>query len=54
MAHEFESEIFKVLEKCRLFSLDQGIQGARFPTEGVDNNVGFPGMVMNPDVIILD
>ena len=53
MANKFESEIFELLEQCRLFSLDQGIQGTRFSAEGICNNVGFPGL-MDPDVIILD
>ena len=39
---------------ARLLSLDQGIQGARFSTEGIRNNIGLSGMVMDPDVIILN
>ena len=54
MTYEFKSECFELLEQCQLLSLDQGIQGTRFSTEGIRNNVGLSGMVMDPDVIILN
>ena len=54
MANKFESKILELFKQGWLLSLDQGIQGARFPTEGISNNIGFSRMVMNHDIIILD